>query len=103
MRPAARGAACRLSVSLIVQLRGSSVRRFRWRVMMSESIKSAVKAALKSASALTTATALLGFATAVSAQEAAPAAAGSSEAETVDEVVVTGFRASLNAALSDKR
>jgi iron complex outermembrane receptor protein len=71
--------------------------------MMSESIKSAVKAALKSASALTTATALLGFATAVSAQEAAPAAAGSSEAETVDEVVVTGFRASLNAALSDKR
>src|SRR4051812_24944837 len=69
---------------------------------MSEPIRSAVKAALSSAAALATTTALLGFAPAVLAQDATSAPA-SADAETIEEVVVTGFRASLNAALSDKR
>ena len=70
---------------------------------MSESRKSAdKKAGIASATALTTATALLGFATGASAQDATPDAAPEG-AETIEEVVVTGFRASLNAALADKR
>jgi iron complex outermembrane recepter protein len=70
---------------------------------MSESSKSAdKKAGIASATALTTATALLGFATGASAQDAAPDAAPEG-AESIEEVVVTGFRASLNAALADKR
>jgi TonB-dependent receptor len=69
---------------------------------MSESRKSAdKKAGIASATALTTATALLGFATGVSAQDVPPDAPEG--AETIEEVVVTGFRASLNAALADKR
>jgi iron complex outermembrane recepter protein len=67
---------------------------------MSESIRSAVQAALSRATALTTATALLGFASAVAAQDANTPP---DSAETVEEVVVTGFRASLNAALADKK
>ena len=69
---------------------------------MSESIKSAVKAALASATAVTTATALLGFASVASAQEATQDSAPEG-AETIEEVVVTGFRASLNAALAAKQ
>jgi iron complex outermembrane recepter protein len=68
---------------------------------MSESIKSAVKATLSSASALTTATALMGFATISSAQS--PESQTPEGAEAIEEVVVTGFRASLNAALEAKQ
>jgi iron complex outermembrane recepter protein len=70
---------------------------------MSESSKSAdKKAGITSATAFTTATALLGFATGASAQDATPDSPAEG-AETIEEVVVTGFRASLNAALADKR
>jgi TonB-dependent receptor len=70
---------------------------------MSESIKSAVKKAVfPGAKKLTTATALLAIAASAAAQEASPEATPEG-AESIEEVVVTGFRASLNAALDDKR
>jgi iron complex outermembrane receptor protein len=70
---------------------------------MTESISSACKKAVISTSTrLTTATALLGLAISAQAQTA-PSDVASEGAETVEEVVVTGFRASLNAALADKR
>ena len=53
------------------------------------------------ASTLLTATAIWSFANGVSAQEAASASAEG--AETIEEVVVTGFRASLNKALEAKQ
>ena len=70
---------------------------------MSKSSKSRGKSAdVIRAGSLITATTLLGIATGAQAQE--PTADSSpGEAETIEEVVVTGFRASLNAALSDKR
>jgi iron complex outermembrane recepter protein len=70
---------------------------------MSESRKSAdKKAGMTSAAALTTATALLGFATGASAQDATTDAVPEG-AEAVEEVVVTGFRASLDKALDAKQ
>jgi TonB-dependent receptor len=70
---------------------------------MSESSKSAnKKAGIASATALTTATALLGFATGASAQDATPDAVPEG-AESIEEVVVTGFRASLDKALDAKQ
>jgi iron complex outermembrane receptor protein len=70
---------------------------------MSESIKSAVrKAVFPSATALTTATALLAIAGSAIAQEANPDAMPEG-AEAIEEVVVTGFRASLNKALDAKQ
>ena len=51
---------------------------------------------------LAMATALLGVASAAAAQNGA-SAASDDDSEAIDEVVVTGFRASLNAALTDKR
>ena len=51
---------------------------------------------------LITATAMLGFATGASAQSAASADTPEG-AESIEEVVVTGFRASLNAALTAKQ
>src|SRR5688572_23476144 len=70
---------------------------------MSESIKSAVKKAVfPSAKALTTATAMLAIASSAIAQEANPDAMPEG-AEAVEEVVVTGFRASLNKALDAKQ
>src|SRR5687768_678501 len=70
---------------------------------MSESSKSAdKKAGIASATAFTTATALLGFATGASAQDATPDAAPEG-AESIEEVVVTGFRASLDKALDAKQ
>ena len=53
------------------------------------------------ASTLLTATAIWSFANGVSAQE--PASASATGAETIEEVVVTGFRASLNKALEAKQ
>jgi iron complex outermembrane recepter protein len=71
---------------------------------MSASIRSAVRKALISrATAFTTATALFGFATSVAAQDNTPSESTPEGAESIEEVVVTGFRASLNAALTDKR
>src|SRR6185295_849689 len=70
-------------------------------LQMSESIKFAVRNALIASA---TATALLGFASGAQAQNATPSDSSMPEgAETIEEVVVTGFRASLNAALSDKK
>jgi TonB-dependent receptor len=70
---------------------------------MSESRKSAdKKAGIASATALTTATALLGFATGASAQDATPDSVPEG-AESIEEVVVTGFRASLDKALDAKQ
>jgi iron complex outermembrane receptor protein len=70
---------------------------------MSESIRSAVKkAAFPSAKALTTATALLAIAASAVAQESNPDAMPEG-AESIEEVVVTGFRASLNKALDAKQ
>ena len=55
-------------------------------------------------SSLLTATAIWSFANGAAAQDATPTATDSPEgAEQIDEVVVTGFRASLNKALEDKR
>lgn len=70
---------------------------------MSESIKTAVKNAIRfRAGTAFAAAALCGFATGAVAQE--PTATQSTEgAEQIEEVVVTGFRASLNKALEDKR
>jgi iron complex outermembrane recepter protein len=70
---------------------------------MSESIRSAVKKAVfPSAKALTTATALLAIAASAVAQESNPDAVPEG-AESIEEVVVTGFRASLNKALDAKQ
>jgi TonB-dependent receptor len=70
---------------------------------MSESIKSAVrKAVFPSARALTAATAMLAIATSAVAQDSNPDAMPEG-AESVEEVVVTGFRASLNKALEAKQ
>src|SRR5688572_23559749 len=70
---------------------------------MSESIKSAVKkAAFPSAKALTTATAMLAIAASAVAQDSNPDAMPEG-AEAVEEVVVTGFRASLNKAIEAKK
>ena len=70
---------------------------------MSESIKSAVKkAAFPSAKALTTATAMLAIAASAVAQDSNPDAMPVG-AEAVEEVVVTGFRASLNKAIEAKK
>jgi iron complex outermembrane recepter protein len=70
---------------------------------MSMSIKPAnKKAAFPSASALTTFSAMLAISAVANGQETAPDSTPEG-AETIEEVVVTGFRASLNAALSDKR
>ncbi|HTU66552.1 MAG TPA: TonB-dependent receptor [Steroidobacteraceae bacterium] len=70
---------------------------------MTDSIANAInKAIFRSAARLTAASALLGFAIAAQAQTA-PSDDASGGAETVEEVVVTGFRASLDAALSDKK
>src|SRR5689334_13680961 len=70
---------------------------------MSESIRTAVrKAAFPSARALTTATAMLAIAASAVAQESNPDAMPEG-AEAVEEVVVTGFRASLNKALESKQ
>jgi TonB-dependent receptor len=70
---------------------------------MSESIRTAVKkAAFPSAKALTAATAMLAIAASAMGQEANQSATPAG-AESVEEIVVTGFRASLNAALADKR
>ena len=51
---------------------------------------------------LALAAALLGAAAGASAQEPSTSEGGTS-GETIEEVVVTGFRASLNAALADKK
>ena len=51
---------------------------------------------------LALASALLGAATAANAQDSAPTQDGQ-DGDVIDEVLVTGFRASLNAALVDKR
>ncbi|HEU4780543.1 MAG TPA: TonB-dependent receptor plug domain-containing protein, partial [Steroidobacteraceae bacterium] len=70
---------------------------------MSESIKTAVKNAIRSRAGTVFATAALcGFASAAHAQDANPAAAPEG-AEQIEEVVVTGFRASLNKALDAKQ
>jgi iron complex outermembrane receptor protein len=70
---------------------------------MSESIKFACKkAVISTTTRLTAATALMGLAISAQAQTA-PSDVASEGAETIEEVVVTGFRASLNAALADKR
>jgi iron complex outermembrane recepter protein len=70
---------------------------------MSESIKSAVKKAVfPKSTALTAATAMLAIATSAVAQEATPDSMPEG-AESVEEVVVTGFRASLNKALEAKQ
>ncbi len=70
---------------------------------MSESNKTAEKrAGISTAAALTTATALLTFANGAVAQEASANAAAQA-AENVDEIVVTGFRASLDKALDAKQ
>ncbi|HEX6638508.1 MAG TPA: TonB-dependent receptor plug domain-containing protein, partial [Steroidobacteraceae bacterium] len=60
------------------------------------------KAAFPSAKALTAATAMLAIAASAMGQEANQSATPAG-AESVEEIVVTGFRASLNAALADKR
>jgi iron complex outermembrane receptor protein len=70
---------------------------------MSESSKSAEKkAGIMSATALSTATALLGFATGATAQDAGQDVVPEG-AESIEEVVVTGFRASLDKALDAKQ
>lgn len=73
---------------------------------MSESIKSAVKKAVfpsaRALTAATAATAMLAIATSAVAQESNPDAMPEG-AEAVEEVVVTGFRASLNKALEAKQ
>ncbi|HEY6124455.1 MAG TPA: TonB-dependent receptor plug domain-containing protein, partial [Steroidobacteraceae bacterium] len=70
---------------------------------MSESIKIAVKNAIRfRARAAFAAAALYGFASAAVAQDANPADAPEG-AEQIEEVVVTGFRASLNKALEAKQ
>lgn len=70
---------------------------------MSESNSSAdKKAGFCNATALSAATALLTFATGAVAQEA-PAQATTGSAESIEEVVVTGFRASLDKALDAKQ
>jgi TonB-dependent receptor len=70
---------------------------------MSDLIKSAVKKAVfPGATALTTATALLAIATSAVGQDASTDAMPEG-AESIEEVVVTGFRASLNKALDAKQ
>jgi len=70
---------------------------------MSESSKTAAKnPELFRTGTLITATAMLSFATGATAQDAAPADTPEG-AESIEEVVVTGFRASLNAALVAKQ
>src|SRR5690349_15278844 len=70
---------------------------------MSESIKSAVKKAVfPNATVVTAATALLAIASSAVAQESNPDAMPEG-AEAVEEVVVTGFRASLNKAIEAKK
>jgi iron complex outermembrane recepter protein len=70
---------------------------------MSASSKSPMKSAdFFRTSTLLTATAIWSFANGVSAQDSASADAASG-AETIEEVVVTGFRASLNKALEAKQ
>ena len=70
---------------------------------MSESIKSAVKKAVfPNATVLTAATAMLAIASSAVAQESNPDAMPEG-AESVEEVVVTGFRASLNKAIEAKK
>ncbi|MEO8061295.1 MAG: TonB-dependent receptor [Pseudomonadota bacterium] len=70
---------------------------------MSESSKPAVKnPELFRTGTLITATAMLSFATGAAAQDAAPNDTPEG-AESIEEVVVTGFRASLNAALAAKQ
>jgi TonB-dependent receptor len=70
---------------------------------MSESIRSAVKKAVfPSAKALTAATAMLAIASSAVAQQTAPDSTPEG-AESVEEIVVTGFRASLNKAIEAKK
>src|SRR5688572_1966012 len=70
---------------------------------MTESNKSAEKkAGIPGAAALTTAAAMLGFASGASAQTA-PTDTMPEGAESVEGVVVTGFRASLDKALEAKQ
>src|SRR5688572_23420361 len=70
---------------------------------MSDSIRSAVKkAAFPSATALTAATAMLAIATSAVAQQTTPDSMPEG-AESIEEVVVTGFRASLNKAIEAKK
>ena len=70
---------------------------------MSESIKIAVKKAIRFRNGTVfAAAALCGFATAASAQDV-PAGDTPEGAEQIEEVVVTGFRASLNKALEAKQ
>lgn len=70
---------------------------------MSESIKSAVKKAVfPNATVITAATAMLAIASSAVAQEASQEAMPEG-AEAVEEVVVTGFRASLNKAIEAKK
>jgi iron complex outermembrane recepter protein len=71
---------------------------------MSDSSKSADKKVGKpGAIALTTASALLSFATSAAAQDSTPTDAMPDGAESIEEVVVTGFRASLDKALDAKQ
>ncbi len=72
---------------------------------MSDSSKNTGKSAdIFRVSSLLTATAIWSFANGAAAQEVAVTATDAPEgAEQIDEVVVTGFRASLNKALEDKR
>ncbi len=70
---------------------------------MSKSRKSAEKrAGISTATAFTAATALLGFSNGAVAQDAS-ANVSAQGAESVDEIVVTGFRASLDKALEAKK
>jgi iron complex outermembrane recepter protein len=71
---------------------------------MSESRKPAAKNPefLRTGTLITAATAMLGFATGAAAQNATPADTPEG-AESIEEVIVTGFRASLNAALEAKQ
>ncbi len=71
---------------------------------MSDSIKFAVKRALMSRTTVfTSATVLLGFATGAAAQDNTPSPTMPEGAESIEEVVVTGFRASLDKALDAKQ
>jgi iron complex outermembrane receptor protein len=72
---------------------------------MSESIKSVARnTEISRAVSLAIATALVGFASSATAQNASSIDTESpTGAESIEEVVVTGFRAALNAALTDKR
>ena len=72
---------------------------------MSESIKSVARnTEISRAVSLAIATALVGFASSANAQNASSIDTETpAGAESIEEVVVTGFRAALNAALTDKR